>query len=142
VGYYFVFFYNRGYRILAEHKSDNAIVLLCEGDNSDAGRHKVDSYCKDIQDALEHSRVISSTIQALDSREIGHYQEPTAVITGPNFLEGQPSAEFYQTIHYATVRKRGAQDTKKLPSFIPVMQTDVPIFMWALHSAPSLHRSF
>jgi len=110
-------FYNRGYRILAERKSDNATVLLCEGDNSYAGRDKVDSYWKDIQNALQRSLVISSTIQALDSREIGHYQEPTAVITGPNSLEGQPSAEFYQTIHYATVRKWGAQDTKKIADF-------------------------
>lgn len=107
--------FNRGYRILAERKSDNATVLLCEGDNSDTGKRKVDLYWKNIQEALQRSLVICSTIQALDSREIGHYQEPTAVITGPNSLEGQPSAEFYQTIHYATVRKQG--DTKSIANF-------------------------
>ena len=101
-------FLQRGYRILAERKSDNAIVLLCEGDNSDAGKRKVDSYWRDIQTALQRSLVICGTIQVLESRVMGHYQEPTAVITGPNSLEGQPSAEFYQTIHYATVRKRGS----------------------------------
>ena len=104
-------FLHRGYRVLAERKSDNAIVLLCEGDNSNAGKQKVDLYWKDIQTALQRSLVICSTIQALDSREMGHYQEPTAVITGQNALEGQPCAEFYQTIHYATVRKQGNMKT-------------------------------
>ena len=106
---------HRGYRILAERKSDNTTVLLCEGDNSNAGKQKVDLYWKDIQTALQRSLVICSTIQVLDSREMGHYQEPTAVITGPNALEGQPSAEFYQTIHYATVRKRG--NMKRVANF-------------------------
>lgn len=105
----------RGYRITAERKSDNAIVLLCEGDNSDAGKQKVDLYWRDIQAVLQRSLVISSTIQVLDLRETGHYQEPTSVITGPNTLEGQPALEFYQTIHYATVRKRG--DTKTVAKF-------------------------
>ena len=104
-------FLHRGYRVLAERKSDNAVVLLCEGDNSDAGKQKVDLYWKDIQTALQRSLVICSTIQALESREMGHYQEPTAVITGPNNLKGQPCAEFYQTIHYATVRKQGSMKT-------------------------------
>ena len=65
-------------------------------------------YWKDIQAVLERSLVINCSMQTLESREMGHYQEPTAVITGPNsLLDGQHCAEFYQTIHYGTVRKRG-----------------------------------
>lgn len=108
---------NRKYRVLAERASDEALVLLCEGENSIAGKQKVNVYWKDIQDALKRSCVISSTIPSLESRELGHYQEPTAVIAGPNSLEGQPSAEFYQSIFYGTVRKRGSAGVKKVSSF-------------------------
>ena len=108
---------NRKYRVLAERASDKALVLLCEGENSIAGKRKVDVYWRDIQDALKRSCVISSTIPSLESRELGHYQEPTAVITGPNSLEGQPSAEFYQSIFYGTVRKRGSGGVQKISSF-------------------------
>ena len=102
---------------MAERASDKTLVLLCEGENSTAGRQKVNVYWRDIQDALKRSCVINSTIPSLESRELGHYQEPTAVITGPNSLEGQPSAEFYQSIFYGTVRKSGPRDVKKVSSF-------------------------
>ena len=108
---------NIKYRILAERESDNALVLLCEGENSITGKQKVELYWKDIQAALRRSCVISTTIPSLDSRELGHYQEPTAVIEGPNSLAGQPSAEFYQCIFYGTVRKRGSRNVRKVSSF-------------------------
>ena len=104
------------YRILAERGSDKALVLLCEGENSITGRQKVDGYWKDIQAALKRSCVIGA-IPSLEARVLGHYQEPTAVIEGPNSLVGQPSAEFYQTILYGTVRKRGSKGVKAVSSF-------------------------
>jgi len=39
---------NRGYRIVAECVSDNVAVLLCEGENTDAGNQKVNAYWKDL----------------------------------------------------------------------------------------------
>ena len=96
--------------------SDKALVLLCEGENSITGRQKVDGYWKDIQAALKRSCVIG-TIPYLEARALGHYQEPTAVIEGPNSLVGQPSAEFYQTIFYGTVRKRGSRNVTAVSSF-------------------------
>ena len=107
---------NSKYRILAERASDKALVLLCEGENSITGRQKVDGYWKDIQAALKRSCVIG-TIPYLEARALGHYQEPTAVIEGPNSLVGQPSAEFYQTIFYGTVRKRGSRNVTAVSSF-------------------------
>ena len=101
-------FLNRGYRILAERKSDH--VLLCEGENTHAGKQKVDKYWQDIQAALERSKIIHR-MEVLDSREIGCFQEPTAVVTGLDNLEGQHCEEFYQTIHYGTVRKKGTQNS-------------------------------
>lgn len=108
---------NKKYRVLAERASDKAVVLLCEGENSSAGKQKVDTYWKDVQAALKRSCVISNAIPSLESRELGYYQEPTAVITGPNSLEGQPSAEFYQSVFYGTVRKRGSGSVTKVSSF-------------------------
>lgn len=100
----------RGYRIVAELESSHKVVLLCEGENSEAGKQKVETYWRDIHAALQRSLVIKSAIQTIEHREMGYYQEPTSVIADIKSLEGQPSSEFYQTIHYATVRKRGNTD--------------------------------
>ena len=42
---------------------------------------------------------------------VGYFQEPTTVVTSLDKLEGQPIAEFYQTIYYGTVRKKGTQNS-------------------------------
>jgi len=126
---------NMGYRILAERESDQSVVLLCEGENSSIGKLKVNMYWNDLQAALWNSKIIHQ-MNILKNREIGCYQEPTAVITGLDRLEGQPSAEFYQTIHYGTVRMEGestnvanfySNDADKFPALhVGVAQCSIP----------------
>jgi len=79
-------------------------------------KQKIDAYWKDLQATLERSLVINCSMRTLESREMGHYQEPTAVITGPNpQLDGQHCAEFYQTIHYAfTMVQSGREEIRAL----------------------------
>ena len=101
---------NRGYRILAERQSDKTYVLLCEGENTNDGKQKVEKYWQDIQAALERSKIIHR-MQVLDDREMGCFQEPTAVVTNLDQLAGQPCTEFYQTIYYGTVREKGTQNS-------------------------------
>ena len=126
---------NQGYRILVEHQSDQTSVLLCEGENTDTGKQKVEKYWKDIQATLERSSIIDR-MEVLENREMGYFQEPTAVVTSLDKLEGQPCAEFYQTIYYGTVRKKGTQnsvatfysnDADKFPSLhVGVAQCSIP----------------
>ena len=128
-------FLNRGYRILAERQSDQTRVLLCEGENTNTGKQKVEKYWEDIQAALERSSIIHR-MEVLDNREMGCFQEPTAVVTSLDKLEGQPCAEFYQTIYYGTVRKKGTQnsvatfysnDADKFPSLhVGIAQCSIP----------------
>ena len=59
--------------------------------------------------------MIGNHLNTIKSREWGYYQEPTAVITGPNELEGQCwCAEFYQTVYYGAVRDRGSNRSAEL----------------------------
>ncbi|XP_065898864.1 uncharacterized protein [Dysidea avara] len=103
-------FFKRGYRVVAERESNHKVVLLCEGENSRAGKQKIEAYWGDIQGALQRSLVIKSAIQTIEHREMGYYQEPTSVVAGFDSIQGQASSEFYQTIHYGTIRKRGNTD--------------------------------
>ena len=82
---------------MAERQSDQTHVLLCEGENTDTGKQKVEKYWQDIQAALECSSIIH-WMEVLENRKMGYFQEPTAVGTSLEKLEGQPCAEFYQTI--------------------------------------------
>jgi len=128
-------FLNRGYRILAERESNQCFVLLCEGENTSMGKQKVEKFWQGILYALQRSNVIHR-MQILEGREIGFFQEPTAVVTGLDTLEGQDCAEFYQTIYYGTVRKKGTQNTvasfysndaDKFPSLhVGVAQCSIP----------------
>ena len=107
------FFLNKGYRVMAEWKSK--LATLFEGENTEDGKQKALQYWENVQSALKRSSVIGNHLNTIKSREWGYYQEPTAVITGPNTLEGQSScAEFYQTVYYGTVRDRGSNESAEL----------------------------
>ena len=107
------FFLNRGYRVMAEWESK--LVTLFHAENMESGKQKALEYWENIQRALKNSSVVGNHLKSVESREWGYYQEPTAVITGPNSLGGQNScAEFYQTVYYGTVRDRGSNQDAKL----------------------------
>ena len=107
------FFLNRGYRVMAEWESK--LVTLFHAENTESGKQKALEYWENIQRALKNSSVVGNHLKSVESREWGYYQEPTAVITGPNSLGGQNScAEFYQTVYYGTVRDRGSNQDAKL----------------------------
>ncbi|XP_065917407.1 uncharacterized protein [Dysidea avara] len=100
---------NKGYRILAERKSDQSVVLLCEGENSPIGKQKVDKYWNDILAILQHSNP-PHQMQVCNHRENGYYeydQNLISNITSPNALSSQSYAEFYHTILYGTIRRKG-----------------------------------
>lgn len=129
------FFLNRGYRVMAEWKSK--LIMLFQAENTEKGKQKALQYWENVQGALEHSSVVGNHLNTIESREWGYYQEPTAIITGPNSLEGQISyAEFYQTVYYGTVRERGSNinaesfyknDAEKHPNLhVGVAQCAIP----------------
>ena len=101
------YFFNRGYRILAQVRGSNSFVLLYAAENTPAGERKAWQHWSNIEDALERYHVTGRPSQIIQPRVWGYYQQPTAVIKGSHSLQGEITAEFYQTIYYGTIRSRG-----------------------------------
>ena len=111
-------FLNRGYRILADRQctpnSDQLIILFEEESCAIGKQNALQQWEQKIETVLNRHN-ITGNFKSIN-RKWGYYQEPTAVITGPKSLEGQPiaaSAEFYQTILYGAVRKEGSNQSPK-----------------------------
>ena len=110
---------NRGYRILADRQCTpytDQLIILCEEENCASGKQNaLQQWEQKIEAVLSQHNIIGD-FRSIDNRKWGYYQEPTAVITGPKSLEGQPiaaSVEFYQTILYGAVREKGSNQSPK-----------------------------
>ena len=112
-------FLNRGYRILADRQctpNTDQLIILFEEESCAIGKQNALQQWEQKIEAVLDRHNITGNFKSIGNRKWGYYQEPTAVITGPKSLEGQPIAatvEFYQTILYGTVREKGLDQSPK-----------------------------